>query len=289
MQEPIVYYHNRHPYPHEFSTRIEQGDRMLSRLQHALLVLAVTNAKANSGITIPTGDYPTEAIQAANDTLSRFFRALAVGMPRIVEDDAKFEHYLKLVMLIQDNVVERFANTAVVEISYDYGDLRDLYMMVRDETRKLIHNKLVWVSEQSMSSLFALRFAIEHGRLRNAGNMRVGTMRSLIERLFDVQPNDYDEMRAYLNDNGFSECADCESWEHNDTSISMSNFVYVREQNQIRGLRNPRGYFIGTWYENPHIVEILNALVVSMSDLDRVNDLNKLYRIYNEYHRNKVL
>lgn len=245
MQEPIVYYHNRHPYPHEFSTRIEQGDRMLSRLQHALLVLAVTNAKANSGITIPTGDYPTEAIQAANDTLSRFFRALAVGMPRIVEDDAKFEHYLKLVMLIQDNVVERFANTAVVEISYDYGDLRDLYMMVRDEARKLIHNKLVWVSEQSMSSLFALRFAIEHGRLRNAGNMRIGTMRSLIERLFDVQPNDYDEMREYLHDNGFSECADCDSWEHNDSLRS----TYDSDDDVCRSCIN-NNYTWSDYYDN---------------------------------------
>ena len=80
-----------------------------------------------------------------------------------------------------------------------------------------------------------------------------------------------------------------ESWEQNITSISMSNFVYVREQNQIRGLRDPRGYFIGTWYQNPNIVEILNALVVSMSDLDRVNDLNKLYRIYNEYQSNKCI
>jgi len=42
-------------------------------------------------------------------------------------------------------------------------------------------------------------------------------MRSLIDRLFDVHPSDYDEMRDYLNDNDFSECADCDSWEHNDS------------------------------------------------------------------------
>jgi len=138
MQEPIVYYRSRHPYPHEFSTRIKQGDRMLSRLQHALLVLASYQRKSKQRYhhTHWRVSRP-RLLQAANDTLHRFFKALAVGMPRIVEDDAKFEHYLKLVF-IQDNVVERFANTAVVEISYDYGDLRDLYMMVRDETRKLI-------------------------------------------------------------------------------------------------------------------------------------------------------
>lgn len=73
-----------------------------------------------------------------------------------------------------------------------------------------------------------------------------------------------------------------ETWPE-DTSISMSNFVYVRNREQLMGIRDPKGFFIGTWYENPDIVEILNQLVVSMTDVEKVAKLNQMYIIYNEY------
>jgi hypothetical protein len=104
----------------------------------------------------------------------------------------------------------------------------------------------------------------------------------MIDRLYIISGTN----EQYLN---FVKRKVSESWNVGDTDISMSNFVYVRSPDQLRGIRDPRGYFIGTWYENPNIVQILNQLVVSMSDLDRVSNLNKMYIIYNEHQFNKVM
>jgi hypothetical protein len=79
-----------------------------------------------------------------------------------------------------------------------------------------------------------------------------------------------------------------ENWP-NDTSTSMSNFVYVRDREQLMGVRDPRGYFIGTWYDNPHIPGILDWLTVSTTDLQKIHEFNKIYDIYREHQKSKVL
>ena len=80
-----------------------------------------------------------------------------------------------------------------------------------------------------------------------------------------------------------------DSWNLGIMDVSMSNFIYVRNREQLMGVRDPKGWFIGTWYENPNVIDILNVIVISMTDLNRVNKLNELYRIYNEYQESKVL
>ena len=49
-------------------------------------------------------------------------------------------------------------------------------------------------------------------------------------------------------------------------NISMSNFVYVAGEDQLRGYSNPQGFFVGTWRERNDIEQILNILLVCMSD-----------------------
>ena len=54
-----------------------------------------------------------------------------------------------------------------------------------------------------------------------------------------------------------------EMWTSGDTSISMSNFVWVRSREQLMGIRNPHGWFYGTWYDLPDLQDIMTQLVLS--------------------------
>jgi hypothetical protein len=46
-----------------------------------------------------------------------------------------------------------------------------------------------------------------------------------------------------------------------NTSISLSDFVYVSGPETLRGLRNPRGFFVGTWQKKSDIKDILLTLL----------------------------
>jgi|688.fasta_scaffold2369556_1 hypothetical protein len=48
-----------------------------------------------------------------------------------------------------------------------------------------------------------------------------------------------------------------ELYRANNTSISLSNFIYVDSIDKLRGYSGPHGYFIGTWCERKDIEEIL--------------------------------
>jgi len=50
-----------------------------------------------------------------------------------------------------------------------------------------------------------------------------------------------------------------------NTSLSMSDYIIVTNPDQLRGMRDPNGIFIGTWKERPDIFEILNMLLVIMT------------------------
>jgi hypothetical protein len=51
-----------------------------------------------------------------------------------------------------------------------------------------------------------------------------------------------------------------------NTSLSMSDYIIGHNADQLRGWRNPNGIFIGTWRERKDIFEILNMLLVQMTD-----------------------
>ena len=50
-----------------------------------------------------------------------------------------------------------------------------------------------------------------------------------------------------------------------NTSQSMSDYSIVHNQDQLRGMRDPKGIFVGTWRERKDIFEILNMLLVNMT------------------------
>ena len=55
-------------------------------------------------------------------------------------------------------------------------------------------------------------------------------------------------------------------WER---GLDKTDFVFVAAADALRGVRNPGGRFIGTWYERPDAMDILVALRVSS---DKVNE-----------------
>jgi hypothetical protein len=50
-----------------------------------------------------------------------------------------------------------------------------------------------------------------------------------------------------------------------NTSLSMSDYTIVHNHDQLRGMRDPKGVFVGTWRERKDIFEILNMLLVNMT------------------------
>jgi hypothetical protein len=54
-----------------------------------------------------------------------------------------------------------------------------------------------------------------------------------------------------------------------ESGLSTTDFVFVAAADALRGVRNPGGRFIGTWYERPDAFDILVALRVSS---DKVNE-----------------
>ena len=55
-----------------------------------------------------------------------------------------------------------------------------------------------------------------------------------------------------------------------ERGLSSSDWVCVFDTNDIRGVRNPGGRFIGTWYERKDAMDILVALRVA-SDVKNEN------------------
>lgn len=51
-----------------------------------------------------------------------------------------------------------------------------------------------------------------------------------------------------------------------NTSLSMSDYSIVHNQDQLRGMRDPKGIFVGTWRERKDIFELLNTLLVRMTE-----------------------
>ena len=51
-----------------------------------------------------------------------------------------------------------------------------------------------------------------------------------------------------------------------NTSMSMKDYSIVHNQDQLRGIRDPKGIFVGTWRERKDIFEILNMLLVNMTE-----------------------
>ena len=54
-----------------------------------------------------------------------------------------------------------------------------------------------------------------------------------------------------------------------ERGLSPKEWIHVYDSSTIRGIRNPTGRLIGTWYERPDAMDILVALRVAS---DKVNE-----------------
>lgn len=63
-----------------------------------------------------------------------------------------------------------------------------------------------------------------------------------------------------------------------DTSLSLSDFVYVNGEDRLRGIRNPHGYFYGRWRERKDIQLILRTLSVAYTTEPPSDNLLKIFQ-----------
>lgn len=64
----------------------------------------------------------------------------------------------------------------------------------------------------------------------------------------------------------------------NDNKVeSLHDIVYVHSVDSIRGVSNPQGIFIGTWYNRIDIDQILNQLTVAMNDTNKLEPIKKAW------------
>ena len=59
---------------------------------------------------------------------------------------------------------------------------------------------------------------------------------------------------------GFSRKKAQQLWEEGNTAISLSHFVFVHSVDQLRGLRDIHGYFIGTFARRSDINQLKHCL-----------------------------
>lgn len=61
-----------------------------------------------------------------------------------------------------------------------------------------------------------------------------------------------------------------------DTSMSMSNYHYVSHANDLKGIQNPHGSFVGNWMGRPDILEIVQGLMIQSTNPNPA--LGKIYK-----------
>jgi hypothetical protein len=60
-----------------------------------------------------------------------------------------------------------------------------------------------------------------------------------------------------------------------NTSMSMSDYVYVDSVTRIKGYSNPHGVFVGNWLGRPDILEIVEGLMIASTHVNPA--LGKIY------------
>ena len=68
-----------------------------------------------------------------------------------------------------------------------------------------------------------------------------------------------------------------------DTSLTLSDYVYVTGTEKLEGISDPHGVFVGTWYERPDMLEVIQTLRhrtrVRNENLNIIMDLYMQYRL----------
>jgi hypothetical protein len=61
-----------------------------------------------------------------------------------------------------------------------------------------------------------------------------------------------------------------------NTSLTMSHYVYVSKADDLKGVRDPHGVFVGNWLGRPDILEIVEALMLASVHVNPA--LGKIYK-----------
>jgi len=69
--------------------------------------------------------------------------------------------------------------------------------------------------------------------------------------------------------------------------LTPSAHVYVSGPYILSGIRNPHGWFIGTWYDrpSPEVDAIFHRLIVASDDGESFNRISKLWYDWKEHNR----
>ena len=68
----------------------------------------------------------------------------------------------------------------------------------------------------------------------------------------------------------------------------MSEYVIVNSTHYLRGIKDPHGYFIGTWIERIDLEEIFQQLLVSVNDPGSRAAINRLWEEWKDKMRSKI-
>jgi hypothetical protein len=60
---------------------------------------------------------------------------------------------------------------------------------------------------------------------------------------------------------------------YSDDILLYQNLVYVSSIDVLRGIRNPKGVFIGTWYKREDIGDILMQLRLAGVEYEKINEI----------------
>ena len=74
-----------------------------------------------------------------------------------------------------------------------------------------------------------------------------------------------------------------------ETTLSMSEYVIVNSTHYLRGIKDPHGYFIGTWIERIDLEEIFQQLLVSVNDPRSRATINRLWEEWKDKMRSKIV
>lgn len=61
-----------------------------------------------------------------------------------------------------------------------------------------------------------------------------------------------------------------------NTSVSLSDYVYIDSHRRILGIKNPHGVFVGNWLGRPDILEIVESLMIASTQVNPA--LGKIYK-----------
>ena len=70
------------------------------------------------------------------------------------------------------------------------------------------------------------------------------------------------------------------------TEVSYSHFVYVSSPENLRGIRNPRGWFVGTYHTRKDLEELVQMLYIIKTGEEKTPDFIKLCKKVTPYYFN---